>query len=174
MTSMFALWAGALLALGGPVTEVTITPMATGTSVLIAVDGDVDYRDFTMEGPHRLVVDLMGSRHALPLENYTSVEGGGIRAVRGIDLLHLRPGSFMQNLLPAAAAVAAAGWGLATPREGKLTVVMDGGTATVELDTPSPGRVTSCRTSVSAPAGIAAPVIIRTACPGPTMAAHTC
>ena len=82
MTSMFALWAGALLALGGPVTEVTITPMATGTSVLIAVDGDVDYRDFTMEGPHRLVVDLMGSRHALPLENYTSVERGGIRAVR--------------------------------------------------------------------------------------------
>jgi uncharacterized protein YbjT (DUF2867 family) len=32
-----------------------------------------------------------------------------LSAVRGIDLLHLRPGSFMQNLLPAAAAVAAAG-----------------------------------------------------------------
>src|SRR5690606_15697599 len=82
MTSMFALWAGALLALGGPVTEVTITPMANGTSVLIAVDGDVDYRDFTMEGPHRLVVDLMGSRHALPQENYTSLNRGGVRAVR--------------------------------------------------------------------------------------------
>lgn len=82
MTSMFALWAGALLALGGPVTEVTITPMATGTSVLIAVDGDVDYREFTMEGPHRLVVDFLGSRHALPLENYTSIDRGGIRAVR--------------------------------------------------------------------------------------------
>ncbi|MEX2467474.1 MAG: AMIN domain-containing protein, partial [Gemmatimonadota bacterium] len=82
MTSMFALWAGALLSLGGPVTEVTITPMATGTSVLIAVDGDVDYREFTMEGPHRLVVDLMGSRHALPRENFTSVERGGIRAIR--------------------------------------------------------------------------------------------
>lgn len=82
MTSMFALWAGALLALGGPVTEVTITPMATGTSVLIAVDGDVDYREFTMEGPHRLVVDFMGSRHALPRENFSSVERGGIRAVR--------------------------------------------------------------------------------------------
>jgi type IV pilus assembly protein PilQ len=82
MTSMFALWAGALLAFGGPVTEVTITPMATGTSVLIAVDGDVDYREFTMEGPHRLVVDFLGSRHALPLENYTSIDRGGIRAVR--------------------------------------------------------------------------------------------
>ncbi|QJW83801.1 hypothetical protein HK414_06680 [Ramlibacter terrae] len=30
-------------------------------------------------------------------------------AIAGIDLLHLRPGSFMENLLPAAAAVAAAG-----------------------------------------------------------------
>ncbi|MDZ7779166.1 MAG: AMIN domain-containing protein [Gemmatimonadota bacterium] len=81
MTSLFALWAGALLSLGGPVTEVTITPMATGTSVFIAVDGDVDYRDFTMEGPHRLVVDFMDSQHALPRENFTSVERGGIREV---------------------------------------------------------------------------------------------
>ena len=41
-----------------------------------------------------------------------------------------------------AAAYAAAAWGLATPREGKLTVQMDGGSATVELDAPTPGRVT--------------------------------
>lgn len=41
-----------------------------------------------------------------------------------------------------AAAVAAAGWGLATPRDGKLIVEMDGGSATVELESPTPGRVT--------------------------------
>jgi len=41
-----------------------------------------------------------------------------------------------------AAAHAAAGWGLATPTDGKLVVHMDGGRATIELDTPSPGRVT--------------------------------
>lgn len=82
MTSMFALWAGALFAFGGPVTEVTITPMASQTSVLIAVDGDVDYRDFTMEGPHRLVIDLMGSRHALPRDEFGALNRGGIREVR--------------------------------------------------------------------------------------------
>lgn len=82
MTSMFALWAGTLLALGGPVTEVTITPMARQTSVLIAVDGDVEYREFTMEGPHRLVVDLMGARHALPQDEFASINRGGIRSVR--------------------------------------------------------------------------------------------
>jgi uncharacterized protein YbjT (DUF2867 family) len=32
-----------------------------------------------------------------------------LQAVRGIDLLHLRPGAFMENLLPAAAVAAAAG-----------------------------------------------------------------
>ena len=41
-----------------------------------------------------------------------------------------------------AAAVAAWRWGLATPRDGKLTVHMDGGSATVELDAPAAGRVT--------------------------------
>ena len=79
MTSMFALWTGVLLALGGPVTEVAITPAAQQTSVLIAVDGDVEYRDFTMEGPHRLVLDLMGARHALPRDEFTDVNRGGVR-----------------------------------------------------------------------------------------------
>jgi diaminopimelate epimerase len=41
-----------------------------------------------------------------------------------------------------ASAYAAASWGLATPRDGKMTVHMDGGSATVELDVPAPGRVT--------------------------------
>lgn len=41
-----------------------------------------------------------------------------------------------------AAAHAAAHWGLATPSNGKLTVHMDGGSATVVLDAPSPGHVT--------------------------------
>jgi type IV pilus assembly protein PilQ len=68
--------------LGGPVTEVAITPAAQQTSVLISVDGQVDFRDFTMEGPDRLVLDLMGSRHALPRDVYANVNRGGIRSVR--------------------------------------------------------------------------------------------
>ena len=72
MTSMFALWAGTLLALGGSVTEVTITPMASQTSILVATDELVEYRSFAMEGPHRLVVDLMGATHALPQGDFAS------------------------------------------------------------------------------------------------------
>ena len=82
MTSMFALWASMLLALAGSVTEVTITPMASQTSVLITVDGDIEYRDFTMEGPNRLVIDLMGTRNALPDEEFLELDLGGIRSFR--------------------------------------------------------------------------------------------
>jgi type IV pilus assembly protein PilQ len=79
---MFALWASALLALAGSVTEVTITSSESQTSVFITIEGDVEYRDFTMEGPHRLVVDLMGASHALPRGEFTEVNRGGIRSVR--------------------------------------------------------------------------------------------
>ena len=82
MTSMFALWAGALLLFGGPVTEVSITPRNEQTSVLIAIDGDVEFRDFLMEGPHRLVVDLMGAQNALPRNEFSLVNRGGIQTVK--------------------------------------------------------------------------------------------
>jgi diaminopimelate epimerase len=55
-----------------------------------------------------------------------------------------------------AAAHAAASWGLATPSKGKLVVHMDGGSATVELDAPSPGRVT-----LTGPATFVATIEIR-------------
>ena len=60
MTSiLFALAAGLTFGLMGPVTEVSIrpTPSAT-TEIVIAVAGEVEYREFTMEGPNRLVLDL--------------------------------------------------------------------------------------------------------------------
>lgn len=82
MTPMLALWAAAVLSTNGPVTELAIAPAEAGTSVVISIDGDVQYRDFTMEGPYRLVVDLMGARHALPREEFGDVNRGGIRSVR--------------------------------------------------------------------------------------------
>ncbi len=83
MTSLFALWTGAILSLaGGSVTEVTIASTVDQTNVFIAVDGSVEHRVFAMEGPHRLVVDLMGATNALPRNEYQAVNRGGIRSVR--------------------------------------------------------------------------------------------
>ena len=89
MIPMHTLSAAAILAFGGtslapagPVTQVSITPMASQTSVLISVDESVEFRDFTMEGPHRLVVDVMGARHSLPRDNFMDLNRGGIRGLR--------------------------------------------------------------------------------------------
>jgi len=82
MMSIFALGVGLLMAADIPVTEVTIHPVAQETEIVIQVDGDPDYRDFLMEGPHRLVVDFMGAQHALPGDNFMDINRGGIRAVR--------------------------------------------------------------------------------------------
>ena len=82
MSSMFALWAVALMGAGGPVTRVSVSPAAERTQIMIAVDGEVQYRDFTMEGPNRLVIDIVGSQTALPQNNFPSINRGGIKAMR--------------------------------------------------------------------------------------------
>jgi type IV pilus assembly protein PilQ len=82
MTSILALWTGVLLALGGPIREVRIAPTARTTDVVIAMDGPVDYRDFTMEGPDRLVVDLMGAQLDGSEREFLDIRRGGIRSMR--------------------------------------------------------------------------------------------
>ncbi len=86
MTSMLALLTGAFLAVGGPVTEVAIAPQAGQTTVLISVGGSPRYRDFTMQGPNRLVVDVMGATQGLPQAEYANVNRGGIVSIRTSQL----------------------------------------------------------------------------------------
>ncbi|MBT8337007.1 MAG: AMIN domain-containing protein [Gemmatimonadetes bacterium] len=84
MTStLLALWSGFVVGIGGPVTEVTVRPAAAETTeILIAVDGPVEFREFTMEGPNRLVVDLFGARHGLEVGNFADVNRGGVASIR--------------------------------------------------------------------------------------------
>jgi len=81
MTSILALWTTVLLSAGRPVTEVTIRPDADRTDIVIAVDGKVQYRDFMMEGPYRLVVDLVGAQLALRGGDFTGINRGGVVSV---------------------------------------------------------------------------------------------
>jgi len=80
MSSILALWTSVAVALGGPVKEVRVAPGANTTEVVVAVDGAVEVRDFMMEGPHRLFVDLIGARSALDREFY-AIERGGVVSV---------------------------------------------------------------------------------------------
>ncbi|MEX0843015.1 MAG: secretin N-terminal domain-containing protein [Gemmatimonadota bacterium] len=65
----------------GTVTGMQILPATGRTEVVIAVTGDVSSRDFAMEGPHRVVVDLVGARYAMGAGDFPEVNRGGVRAV---------------------------------------------------------------------------------------------
>ncbi|GMR12400.1 MAG: hypothetical protein BMS9Abin29_0589 [Gemmatimonadota bacterium] len=82
MISTVALIVALLSGGGESVTALTVIPNNGRTDVLVTVKGNVTYRDFTMEGPNRLILDVMNARHALPGENFTGVNRGGILAVR--------------------------------------------------------------------------------------------
>jgi type IV pilus assembly protein PilQ len=82
MTLFLSLLAGFLVAMGGPVTGLSIHPAPERTEVVISMGGQAQYRDFTMEAPNRLVLDLMGAQHALPQDNFMDIHRGGIRAIR--------------------------------------------------------------------------------------------
>ena len=82
MTSFLTLALSAVLGVGEPVTGVSIHSAASQTEVIVSVDGQVEVQDFMLAGPHRLVLDLMGARHAMAQDAYTDVNRGGVRAIR--------------------------------------------------------------------------------------------
>jgi type IV pilus assembly protein PilQ len=100
MTPFIALWTGLALGLGSPgldlpgmdaadpgtLREMQVLPGSDLegplVEVVLAVDGEIQIRDFTMEGPDRLVIDLLGTRSALAGESFPNVNLGGIRSIR--------------------------------------------------------------------------------------------
>lgn len=82
MISTVALLTVLLSGVSEVVTAVSVVPNLDRTDILVAVDGSVTFRDFTMEGPHRLILDVLNARHALPNDDYRGVDRGGILAIR--------------------------------------------------------------------------------------------
>lgn len=66
----------------GTVTGLQILPAPERTEVVISLEGEVTTRDFTMEGPHRVVVDLLGARFAGDSQERAQVDRGGILTLR--------------------------------------------------------------------------------------------
>jgi len=66
----------------GTVTGLQILPAPERTEVVISLEGEVTTRDFTMEGPDRVVVDLLGARFSSDSEQRARVDRGGILTLR--------------------------------------------------------------------------------------------
>ena len=82
MKTLMAAWAAIGLTVGDPpVTDVSVVPSDGRTEIVVEVDGTVDYRDFTMEGPDRLVLDLEGARKGLPADHFEDLNLGGVEAI---------------------------------------------------------------------------------------------
>src|SRR5512134_1857947 len=66
----------------GEVKAVSVTPAVGKVEVVIDLQGAAEVRGFTLTGPYRLVVDLVGARLAGPAVRYDGVNRGGVRNVR--------------------------------------------------------------------------------------------
>ena len=66
----------------GSVTALSVVPTNGRAEVVLAIDGSVELKDFTLTGPHRVVLDLHGARLRMRLAGYDRVTRGGIRNVR--------------------------------------------------------------------------------------------
>ncbi|HUG00199.1 MAG TPA: diaminopimelate epimerase [Ilumatobacter sp.] len=117
----------------------------------------------SLGNPHSVVgvdevatVDLASLGGKVPYVNLEIVEPGE-RQHEVRMRVHERGAGITEACGTGACAVAHASvkWGLATPANGKLTVHMDGGSATVVLDAPAPGRVT-----LTGPATFVATIVI--------------
>jgi type IV pilus secretin PilQ/predicted competence protein len=82
MTAILTFLIGLLLPAAELVTGVSVVPNVNRTEILVAVDGAVSFREFSMEVPARIVVDVMNARHALPQEDFLNIDRGGVLAVR--------------------------------------------------------------------------------------------
>ena len=69
-------------ALRGQVSGVSVVSGANGPEVVIAVGAAVSFNHFTLESPHRVVVDMAGAEVALRARTYDGIARGPIRNVR--------------------------------------------------------------------------------------------
>ena len=67
---------------GGEVRALSIVPAAGRAEVVIAVDGSVDIRDFSLASPSRIVLDLHGAKFTGAARLYDKVPRGGITNIR--------------------------------------------------------------------------------------------
>ncbi len=82
MTSILTLLIGLLLSASELVTGLSVVPNLNRTEILVAVDGSVSYRAFSLGEPARIVVDLLNARHALSQEDFLDINRGGVLSVR--------------------------------------------------------------------------------------------
>lgn len=72
----------------GRVTSLRLDPSAGRTELTIEVDGGaIEWTDFALSNPVRLVIDVSGARNALAADRYDAINRGGVLGVRASQYL---------------------------------------------------------------------------------------
>lgn len=121
------------------VTAVRVVPGAGRADVVLSFDGAVEISDFTLDGPHRIVVDVRGATMRLRSPSYDRVPRAGI--------LNVRVGQFQDDVVRMVLDLDAAREYSVVRSEGELRVSVVGpdafapwsaGAAAVAADAPLP------------------------------------
>jgi type IV pilus assembly protein PilQ len=73
-------------ALAATVKSISLKDAGTGTQVIIEADGPVNYHDFTLESPDRIVLDCPGTTLAFAERTWAGREGSTVKSVRATEM----------------------------------------------------------------------------------------
>jgi type IV pilus assembly protein PilQ len=77
---------GAVPALGATIKSITLKDGAEGTQVLVEADAPINYHDFTLESPDRIVLDCPGTTLAFTERTWAGREGTSVKTVRATEM----------------------------------------------------------------------------------------
>jgi type IV pilus assembly protein PilQ len=83
---MALLLLGAVPALGATIKSITLKDGAEGTQVLVEADAPINYHDFTLESPDRIVLDCPGTTLSFTERTWAGREGTPVKTVRATEM----------------------------------------------------------------------------------------
>lgn len=81
-----ALWLAAAPAWGATVKSISLKDSDSSTQVVIEADGPMNYHDFTLESPDRIVLDCPGSTLAFGERTWAGRDGSSVKSVRASEM----------------------------------------------------------------------------------------
>jgi type IV pilus assembly protein PilQ len=77
---------GAVPALGATIKSITLKDGAEGTQVLVEADAPINYHDFTLESPDRIVLDCPGTTLSFTERTWAGRENTPVKTVRATEM----------------------------------------------------------------------------------------
>ena len=81
-----ALLVAAAPALGATVKSISLKDAGKGTQIVVEADAPINYHDFTLESPDRIVIDCPGAALSFTERVWAGREGSNVKSVRATEM----------------------------------------------------------------------------------------